>query len=64
MRDGKAMGIDETSGELWKYGGDEVEEWVWGFCNKIWRGGRDGRRREGRGNSRFKIDLRGEREIK
>lgn len=44
MRDGKAMGIDEIPGELWKYGGNEVEEWVWGFCNKIWRGGRDGRR--------------------
>lgn len=35
MRDGKAMGIDEIPGKLWKYGGDEVEEWVWGFCNKI-----------------------------
>jgi len=28
MKDGKAMGTDEIPGELWKYGGEEVEEWV------------------------------------
>jgi len=26
------------SNEIWKYGGEELEEWVWKFCNKVWRG--------------------------
>lgn len=34
---GKAMGVDEIPGEAWKYGGEEVEKWVWRFCNRIWK---------------------------
>jgi len=22
---------------VWKYGGEKLEEWVWKFCNKVWR---------------------------
>ncbi|XP_067214151.1 uncharacterized protein [Linepithema humile] len=38
IRDGKAAGIDEIPAEVWKYGGEELEEWVWGFCNRVWKG--------------------------
>jgi len=34
---GKASGIDGIPGDDWKYGGEEIERWVWEFCNKIWR---------------------------
>jgi len=39
MKDGKAMGVDGIPNEVWKYGGAGMEEWIWGFCNKVWRGG-------------------------
>lgn len=46
IRDGKATGGDGISGEVWKYeeirgntgekyGGEELEERVWEFCNKV-----------------------------
>jgi len=35
LRNGKAMGADGIPGEAWKYGGEEVEEWV---CNRVWQG--------------------------
>jgi len=38
MKDRKAMGTDEIPNEEWKYGGEKLEEWVWTFCNKVWRG--------------------------
>lgn len=38
IKDGKAAGIDEIPNEIWKYGGTELEEWVWDFCNRISRG--------------------------
>ncbi|XP_067217103.1 LINE-1 retrotransposable element ORF2 protein [Linepithema humile] len=38
LRNGKAMGVDGIPGEAWKYGGEEVEEWVWSWCNRVWRG--------------------------
>ncbi|KMQ82464.1 axoneme-associated protein [Lasius niger] len=37
-RDGKAMGRDEIPSEAWKYGGEEVERWIWEVCKRIWRG--------------------------
>lgn len=47
MKDGKAVGIDEVPGEIWKYGGEEMEEWIGGFATRYGKGevGRkDGRR--------------------
>jgi len=38
VKDGKAMGVDDIPGEVWKYGGEEMEEWVWQTCNRVWRG--------------------------
>jgi len=38
LRDGKAMGVDEVPNEMWRYGGEEVVRWVWGLCNRVWRG--------------------------
>jgi len=38
VKDGKALGMDGVPGEAWKYGGEEMEEWVWKVCNKIWKG--------------------------
>jgi len=37
-KDGKAMGVDGIPDEVWKYGGAGMEEWIWGFCNKVWCG--------------------------
>ncbi|XP_067204108.1 regulator of nonsense transcripts 3B-like [Linepithema humile] len=38
LKDGKVAGIDGITGEAWKYGGEEMEEWIWGYCNRIWKG--------------------------
>lgn len=38
LKDGKAAGIDELPSEAWKYGGEGMEEWVWEFCNRVWKG--------------------------
>ena len=38
LKEGKASGIDEIPNEIWKYGGEEIEEWTWNFCNRIWKG--------------------------
>lgn len=35
LKDGKAAGIDGITGEVWKYGEEEIEEWIWEYCNKI-----------------------------
>lgn len=37
MRDGKAAEIDKIPSETWKHGGEELEEWIWGFCNRVWK---------------------------
>lgn len=38
IKEKKAAGLEGIPGKVWKYGGEEIEEWVWGFCNKIWKG--------------------------
>ncbi|XP_076298035.1 uncharacterized protein LOC143217535 [Lasioglossum baleicum] len=38
LKDGKAAGGDGIPNEVWKYGGCEIEEWLMGVCNKVWRG--------------------------
>lgn len=40
MKDGKANGINGIPADVWKYGGEELENWIWEFCNSIWRGER------------------------
>lgn len=37
MRDWKAARMDEIPGEAWRYGEDDMERWIWDFCNRIWR---------------------------
>lgn len=37
LKKGKATGIDGVPNEVWKFGGERMEEWVWGFCNRVWR---------------------------
>ncbi|KYN20187.1 hypothetical protein ALC57_07477 [Trachymyrmex cornetzi] len=29
LKDGKAMGLDGIPNKVWKYGGEEMEEWMW-----------------------------------
>jgi len=38
LKDGKAMGMDEMPNEAWKYGGEEIERWIWRLCNRVWKG--------------------------
>lgn len=38
VKDRKAMGRDGILNEVWKYGGEEVMEWGWKICNRMWRG--------------------------
>ena len=35
LKDGKAVGTDKIPSEVWKYGGEEVENWVWKICNGV-----------------------------
>jgi len=35
IKEGKACGIDGIPGEVWKFGGNEIENWVWEFSNRI-----------------------------
>jgi len=35
IKEGKAAGIDGIPGEVWKFGGRGLEEWVWKFCDRI-----------------------------
>lgn len=46
MKKGKVVGLDGLPGEVWKFGEEKVEEWMWKFCNKIWKDGRKIGRRE------------------
>lgn len=36
LKDGKAE-LDRIPGEAWRYGGEEMEGWVWEFVNRVWR---------------------------
>ena len=38
MKNNKAAGLDEIPAEAWKYGGEEMKDWIWRVCNRIWRG--------------------------
>ncbi|KAL6417094.1 hypothetical protein ACFW04_011516 [Cataglyphis niger] len=38
LKDNKAVGADRIPSEVWKYGGDNVEEWIWKICNRLWKG--------------------------
>ena len=38
LKDGKAGGGDGVANEVWKYGGVEVEDWLWEVCNRVWKG--------------------------
>jgi len=38
LREGKAAGGDGIPGEVWKYGGEKAEGFVWETCNRIWKG--------------------------
>lgn len=38
LKNNKAMGIDGIPTAIWKYGGKEMIKWVWGICNRIWKG--------------------------
>ena len=38
LKDGKAAGEDGIQNEVWKYGGEEVEEPLWVVCNRDCRG--------------------------
>lgn len=35
IKDGKAKGMDGIPREAWKYGGRELKEWIWRYCNKV-----------------------------
>ncbi|KMQ90928.1 axoneme-associated protein [Lasius niger] len=38
QKDNKAIGMDEIPAEVWKYGGEKMEDWDWRTCYRIWRG--------------------------
>lgn len=38
LKGGKAPGMDGITNEVWKYGGVKLEEWIWKFCNRVWKG--------------------------
>ncbi|XP_011859507.1 PREDICTED: putative golgin subfamily A member 6-like protein 6, partial [Vollenhovia emeryi] len=38
IKKGKAIGIDGIPGEAWMYAGEETTEWVWSYCNRVWKG--------------------------
>ncbi|KAL6418191.1 hypothetical protein ACFW04_012287 [Cataglyphis niger] len=37
-RDNKTVGADGIPAEVWKYGGENMEEWIWKICNRVWKG--------------------------
>ncbi|KAL6416917.1 hypothetical protein ACFW04_013086 [Cataglyphis niger] len=38
LKDNKAVGADGIRAEVWKYGGENVEEWIWKICSRVWKG--------------------------
>lgn len=39
LKEGKATGTDGIPNEALKYGGEKMEEWIYNFCNRVWKGG-------------------------
>ena len=39
LKNGKAAGKDDISGEMTKGGGDKVVDWVWKLCNMEFENG-------------------------
>jgi len=37
LKIGKAIGSDGIPNEAWKYGGEEMEKWMWEICKRMWR---------------------------
>lgn len=37
LKEGKALGGHGIVNKVWKYGGEEVKEWLWEICNRIWK---------------------------
>ncbi|XP_068989265.1 uncharacterized protein [Neodiprion pinetum] len=38
LRDGNAPGGDGIVSEVWRYGGEEMKQWIWKTCNRVWVG--------------------------
>lgn len=38
LKDDKAVGCDGIPNEVWKYGGESLEEGIRQICNRVWRG--------------------------
>lgn len=38
IKEGKASGEDGIPGEVWKFGVERLEGYVWEICNRIWKG--------------------------
>jgi len=38
LKDSKTIRVDGMPNEVWRYGGEGIEEWAWWLCNKVWRG--------------------------
>ena len=39
LKNGKAVGHDEITGEMIKGGGDRVVDWIWRLCNMAFESG-------------------------
>jgi len=38
IKEGKTSGINGIPGEAGNTGEEELEGWIWEFCNKVWKG--------------------------
>lgn len=38
LKTGKAIGRDGIPNEAWKFGGEEMEKWIWKIYNRVWKG--------------------------
>lgn len=46
LKEGKTVGVDGIPNEVWRLEREEIREWIWEVCNKVWRG--EGGQRTGR----------------